>query len=72
MSNNFSRIVEGVKALSTREKQELRQLLEKYLIEERRKEIYNSFVQSKKELDERRVCFSDDLGALKRMLARCQ
>lgn len=44
-------------------------MLEKYLIEERREEILDSFVQSKKELEEGRVRFSSDMGALKRMIA---
>ena len=40
MSSSFAEIVEEIKALSIPEKQELHELIEKYLIEERREEIY--------------------------------
>ena len=39
MSQNFSEVVEDVKQLSIAEKEELQELLRKYLIEERRREI---------------------------------
>lgn len=39
MSQSFAEVVEGIKQLSSAEKLELRELLKKYLIEERRHEI---------------------------------
>ena len=39
MSQNFAEVVEDVKQLSVAEKEELQELLRKYLIEERRTEI---------------------------------
>ena len=42
--SNFAEIVEEVKVLSTQQKQELHKLIEKYLIEERREEIYQSYM----------------------------
>ena len=39
MSQNFAEVVEDVKQLSVAEKEELSELLRKYLIEERRAEI---------------------------------
>ena len=39
MAQDFSRIVEDVKQLSTAEKEELQELLRSYLIRERRREI---------------------------------
>jgi len=39
MSQTFAEIVEDVKQLSVGEKEELHELLKKYLIEERRREI---------------------------------
>lgn len=39
MSQNFAEVVEDVKQLSVAEKEELQELLRKYLIEERRAEI---------------------------------
>ena len=51
MSNNFAELVEEVKALSVQEKQELQGLIENYLIEERREEIYENYLQSQAELN---------------------
>jgi hypothetical protein len=39
MSQNFAQVIEHVKQLSFAEKEELHELLKKYLIEERRREI---------------------------------
>lgn len=39
MSQNFAQVVEDVKQLSSAEKEALHELLKKYLIEERRREI---------------------------------
>ena len=39
MSQTFAQVVEDVKQLSSAEKQELQELLRKYLIEERRRQI---------------------------------
>ncbi len=50
MSSNFANIVEEVKALSSQEKQELHHLIEKYLIEERRDEIYDNYIHSLTEM----------------------
>lgn len=69
MSSSFAQIVEEVKSLSSLEKQELRGLIDRYLAEERREEIYDNFVQSRKELEEEKIAFSSDLNVLKGMLA---
>ena len=68
MSNNFAELVEEVKALSVQEKQELQGLIEKYLIEERREEIYESYLESQAELNNGEIAFSSDTDALKEML----
>ncbi len=68
MSGNFSEIVEEMKALSSEEKQELHHLLEKYLIEERRDEIHDSYIHSLTELNEGKLEFSNDTDELKGML----
>ena len=67
MSANFADIVEDVKALSVPEKQELRQLIEKYLIEARREEIHDAYASSVTEL-EGKLQFSNDTDELKGML----
>ena len=66
--SSFAEIVEEVKALSTREKKELHELIERYLIEERREEIYQSYVRSLSELDDRGAEFSSDTDRLKGLL----
>ena len=68
MSNNFAELVEEVKALSVQEKQELQGLIENYLIEERREEIYENYLQSQAELNKGEITFSSDTDALKEML----
>ena len=68
MSSSFAEIVEEVKALSTQEKQELHELIEKYLIEERREEIYQNYIFSLSELEDSKAEFSSDMDNLKGML----
>jgi hypothetical protein len=61
MSYTFAEIVEEVKHLSVEEKKELQELIEKYLIEERRKEIYQNYQESLDELHENKVILSSDV-----------
>ena len=68
MSSSFADIVEEVKALSTQEKQELHKLIEKYLIEERREEIYQNYICSLSELEDGKAEFSNDADKLKGLL----
>ncbi len=51
MYSEFANIVEGAKKLSSNEKKELKFLLEKYLIEERREEMNKNHKKSSTELD---------------------
>ena len=46
MYSEFANIVEGAKKLSSNEKKELKFLLEKYLIEERREEMNKNHKKS--------------------------
>jgi hypothetical protein len=64
MSTTFVDIVEEAKQLSTEEKQELRDLLDNYLIEERRQLIFENYEQSKQE----QPVFSSNLHGLKEIL----
>ena len=68
MSASFADIVEEVKALSVPEKEELRTLIEKYLIEARREEIYDAYASSVTELEQGKLRFSNDTDELKGML----
>ncbi|MBC7911536.1 MAG: hypothetical protein H7Y30_13595 [Pyrinomonadaceae bacterium] len=69
MSHNFAEIVEEVKQLSTEEKEELQDLLEKYLIDERRHEIHENYQASLKELHENKINFSSNVDELREMLS---
>ena len=52
MSQTFAEVVEDVKQLSPAEKEELQELLKKYLIEERRREIRENSEAGLKEFRE--------------------
>jgi phosphopantothenate synthetase len=60
MKDSFAEIVEEVKNLSTEEKLELQTLIEKYLVEERRQEIYANQQESLRELKEGELVFSGE------------
>ena len=60
MDANFAGVVENVKQLSFDEKSELKNLLENYLIEERRQEILENGEQSRRESENGELKFSSD------------
>jgi hypothetical protein len=64
----FHSIVKDVYGLPIEEKQELYQLLERNIIEERRTEIYTNYKLTKKEEDEKKLIFSNDVKRLKKLL----
>jgi len=68
MKDSFAEVVEEVKNLSTEEKLELQTLIEKYLAEERRQEIFNNHQASLNELNGGKLVFSNDTDTLKGML----
>ncbi len=68
MKDSFAEVVEEVKNLSTEEKLELQTLIERYLAEERRQEIYENYQASLNELNEGKLVFSSDANMLKGML----
>lgn len=68
MKDSFAEVVEEVKNLSTEEKLELQVLIEKYLVEERRQEIYENQQESLRELKEGDLVFSGDTDVLRGML----
>jgi hypothetical protein len=68
MNYSFAEVVEEVKNLSTEEKLELQTLLEKYLAEERREEIFDNYQSSLDELKEGKLVFTSDVDTLKGML----
>lgn len=69
MAQDFSRVVEDVKQLSTAEKEELQELLKSYLIEERRREIEQNYEASLDEVREGTLAFSRDPDTLRKVLS---
>lgn len=69
MAQDFSRVVEDVKQLSTAEKEELQELLKSYLIRERRREIEQNYEASLGELREGSLTFSSDPDTLRQVLS---
>ncbi len=68
MSVNFATVVENVQDLSFDDKIELKELLDKYLIEERRDEIYQNYLLSKQQEIDNSLEFSSDMNQLEEML----
>lgn len=67
-SMTFSDVVEIVKSLSTNEKREIQVLLQQYLREERREEIYNNFQSAKIEEQKGELKFSSNINDLKQFI----
>ena len=69
MSATFATLVEDMRSCSTEEKLEMKSLLERALIEERRKEILANNRRSLAELKTRKPKFSSSISELKKLLA---
>jgi hypothetical protein len=69
MSTTFATLVEKMRSCSTEEKLELKSLLERALIEERREEILAGHRRSLAELKALKPKFSSSIGELKKSLA---
>lgn len=68
MENTFGGLVEEIQNLPLEDKQELLVLLEKSIAEERRDEIFNNFLNTKKEETDGKLVFSSDIKQLKKIL----
>jgi hypothetical protein len=64
----YANLISEIQNLSYEDKESLKKILEKYLIEERREEIYENLVESKKEMKEGKLKYSNDINELKKML----
>lgn len=65
---SFSDVVESIKNLSTEEKHEIQLLLQQYLREERRDEIYENFRVAQAEQQKGKLKFSSDIKTLKQLI----
>ena len=68
MQKTFSELVNNVRNLSLAEKIEIKNIVEKSIIEERRNEIYDCYLQSKRENKDDKLKFSDDINQLRKMI----
>jgi len=64
MTYNF--LIDEIKKLPLDEKEDLKNLLDKYLIEEKRNNIYENFKESLSEVKEGRIKFSNNIDELKK------
>lgn len=64
----FSDVVEVIKNLSTDEKLEIQLLLQQYLREERRDEIYANFETAQAEEQNGELTFSSDINELRQLI----
>lgn len=68
MSVGFNNIIDKVQDLSYDEKEELKFLLEKYIIEEKREMILKNYHESLQELKSGKLKFSSNIDELKKMI----
>jgi hypothetical protein len=64
----FSDVVEVIKNLSTDEKREIQLLLQQYLREERREEMYANFEVAQAEQQNGELTFSSDINELRQLI----
>ncbi|MDA1274255.1 MAG: hypothetical protein O2960_09410 [Verrucomicrobia bacterium] len=69
MSETFAALVESLRSCSTEEKVELKSVLERALIDERRREIKANGRRSMEELKQGKLKFSRSISELKEFLA---
>ena len=68
MHLEYNKIVNDIRNLPLEEKEEIKALLEKYIIEERRAEIYADYKRSRRESRNRRLTFSSRIAELKKTI----
>ncbi|MFM6189874.1 MAG: hypothetical protein ACKPEN_08760 [Planktothrix sp.] len=64
----FHDVVEGIKSLSMDEKQEISILLQQYIREERRDQIYDNFQLAQVEEQKGELKFSSNINELKQLI----
>ena len=68
MHLTFNNIIEYVNALSLIEKEEIKYILERNIIEEKRELILKNYTDSKKEYNNNRLTFSANIKTLKKQI----
>jgi hypothetical protein len=69
MEISYDVLIENIKNLSIPDKEELKNLIEKYIIEEKRNKIYQNYLRSLGEHHEKnRLKFSSDINELQKII----
>ena len=68
MQLTFNDIADNVRNMSLTEKIEIKDIVEKSIIEERREEIYNNSLKASQEFRENKLKFSDKISDLRKMM----
>lgn len=68
MESTFSSIVGEIYNLPLEEKQQILEMLERNITENRRDEIHKNYLLARKEEEERKLSFSSNIDQLKTML----
>ena len=68
MEVRYDILVENIKKLPLPEKEELKNLIEKYIIEEKREKIYENYLKSLNEYKENKLQFSSNINELRKNL----
>jgi|GEM_PF-1104888 len=68
MSTTFSDLVNDVKKLSLSEKIEIKHIITKTIIDEKREKIYKNYLKSKKEFKDNKLKFSNNINELKKLV----
>ncbi len=66
MELRYDILVENIKKLPLPEKEELKNLIEKYIIEEKQEKIYENYLKSLNEYKEDKLQFSSDINELRK------
>lgn len=64
----YNLLIDEIKKLPLDEKEDLKNLLDKYLIEEKRNNIYENYKESLSEVKEEKAKFSNNIDELKKSL----
>ncbi|MDQ7054912.1 MAG: hypothetical protein Q9P14_19265 [candidate division KSB1 bacterium] len=68
MEMQYDVLIENIKNLSLSDKEELKKLIEKYFIEEKRKEIAKNYSKSIAELRKGKLSFSSNIDELRKSI----
>lgn len=68
MNLTFNDLVNNLRNLSLNEKMEIKNIVEKSIIDEQRKELHTHYIESRKEFKDNKLKFSSNINKLRKML----